>query len=88
MVLLRVMVSLKVTQIPAVKTTVLQRLVQLSGSKRVFTLTTKRKNFVNKMAGTGVEVNRNPDGSVGLIMQGNITLIPTNQTSNRTSIQL
>ena len=25
------------------------------------------------MAGTGVEVNRNPDGSVGLIMPGNIT---------------
>jgi outer membrane protein OmpA-like peptidoglycan-associated protein len=25
------------------------------------------------MAGTGVEVNRNPDGSVGLVMPGNIT---------------
>lgn len=25
------------------------------------------------MAGTGVDVNRNPDGSVGLIMPGNIT---------------
>ncbi len=40
------------------------------------------------MAGTGVEVGRNPDGSVQLIMPGSITLILTNQTSSQTSMQL
>lgn len=33
----------------------------------------KEKKLRQQMAGTGVEVNRNPDGSVGLIMPGNIT---------------
>jgi hypothetical protein len=48
LVLLRVMVFLKETQTRAVKTTVLQRLAQLSVVQLVFTLTTKRRNFVNK----------------------------------------
>jgi outer membrane protein OmpA-like peptidoglycan-associated protein len=34
---------------------------------------TKREKLRQQMAGTGVEVNRNPDGSVGLVMPGNIT---------------
>ena len=33
----------------------------------------KEKKLRQQMAGTGVEVNRNPDGSVGLVMPGNIT---------------
>ena len=36
-------------------------------------LDNKEKKLRQQMAGTGVEVNRNPDGSVGLIMPGNIT---------------
>ncbi len=36
-------------------------------------LDNKEKQLRQQMAGTGVEVNRNPDGSVGLIMPGNIT---------------
>ena len=36
-------------------------------------LDNKEKKLRQQMAGTGVEVKRNPDGSVGLIMPGNIT---------------
>ncbi|HJF28755.1 OmpA family protein [Acinetobacter bohemicus] len=36
-------------------------------------LDSKEKKLRQQMAGTGVEVGRNPDGSVGLIMPGNIT---------------
>ncbi|WOE32991.1 MULTISPECIES: OmpA family protein [unclassified Acinetobacter] len=36
-------------------------------------LDNKEKKLRQQMAGTGVEVNRNPDGSVGLIMPGSIT---------------
>ena len=36
-------------------------------------LDNKEKKLRQQMAGTGVEVNRNPDGSVGLVMLGNIT---------------
>ena len=36
-------------------------------------LDNKEKKLRQQMAGTGVEVNRNPDGSVDLVMPGNIT---------------
>ena len=36
-------------------------------------LDNKEKKLRQQMAGTGVEVNRNDDGSVGLVMPGNIT---------------
>ena len=36
-------------------------------------LDNKEKKLRQQMAGTGVDVTRNPDGSVGLIMPGNIT---------------
>ena len=36
-------------------------------------LDNKEKKLRQQMAGTGVEVNRNPDGSVGLVLPGNIT---------------
>ena len=36
-------------------------------------LDNKEKKLRQQMAGTGVEVNRNADGSVGLVMPGNIT---------------
>ncbi|MFB3984504.1 OmpA family protein [Escherichia coli] len=44
----------------------------VGGSTGVY-LDNKEKKLRQQMAGTGVEVNRNPDGSVGLIMPGNIT---------------
>src|SRR5574344_2892520 len=44
----------------------------LGGATGVY-LDNKEKKLRQQMAGTGVEVNRNPDGSVGLIMPGNIT---------------
>lgn len=40
----------------------------------------KEQKLRQQMAGTGVDVNRNPDGSVGLVMPGNITF-DTNQSS-------
>lgn len=40
----------------------------------------KEQRLREQMAGTGVEVNRNQDGSVGLVMPGNITF-DTNQAS-------
>lgn len=43
-------------------------------------LDNKEKQLRQQMAGTGVEVNRNADGSVGLIMPGNITF-DTNKSS-------
>ncbi|MEB3754736.1 OmpA family protein [Acinetobacter sp. MD2(2019)] len=43
-------------------------------------LDNKEKKLRQQMAGTGVEVNRNADGSVGLVMPGNITF-DTNQSS-------
>ncbi|MGE8558062.1 MULTISPECIES: OmpA family protein [unclassified Acinetobacter] len=36
-------------------------------------LDNKEKKLRQQMAGTGVDVNRNPDGSVGLVMPGSIT---------------
>ena len=56
----------------AVKTTVLQQLVQFLVQLAVYILT-KREKLREQMAGTGVEVGRNPDGSVQLIMPGSIT---------------
>ena len=44
----------------------------LGGAAGVY-LDNKEKKLRQQMAGTGVDVNRNPDGSVGLIMPGNIT---------------
>lgn len=43
-------------------------------------LDNKEKKLRQQMAGTGVDVNRNPDGSVGLVMPGNITF-DTNQSN-------
>lgn len=43
-------------------------------------LDNKEKKLRQQMAGTGVEVNRNTDGSVGLVMPGNITF-DTNQST-------
>lgn len=44
----------------------------LGGATGVY-LDNKEKKLRQQMVGTGVEVNRNPDGSVGLIMPGSIT---------------
>ncbi len=44
----------------------------LGGAAGVY-LDSKEKKLRQQMAGTGVEVNRNPDGSVGLVMPGSIT---------------
>ena len=44
----------------------------LGGAAGVY-LDNKEKKLRQQMAGTGVEVSRNPDGSVGLVMPGNIT---------------
>ena len=44
----------------------------VGGSTGVY-LDNKEKKLRQQMAGTGVEVKRNPDGSVGLVMPGNIT---------------
>ena len=44
----------------------------LGGATGVY-LDNKEKKLRQQMAGTGEEVNRNPDGSVGLIMPGSIT---------------
>lgn len=44
----------------------------LGGATGVY-LDNKEKKLRQQMAGTGVEVKRNPDGSVGLVMPGNIT---------------
>lgn len=44
----------------------------LGGAAGVY-LDNKEKKLRQQMAGTGVEVNRNPDGSVGLVMPGSIT---------------
>lgn len=43
-------------------------------------LDNKEKKLRQQLQGTGVDVNRNPDGSVGLIMPGNITFA-TNQST-------
>ncbi len=43
------------------------------GAAGGYYLDQKEKKLREQMAGTGVEVNRNPDGSVGLVMPGNIT---------------
>lgn len=51
----------------------------LGGASGLY-LDQKEKKLRQQMAGTGVEVNRNPDGSVGLIMPGNITF-DTNQSN-------
>ena len=44
----------------------------LGGASGLY-LDQKEKKLRQQMAGTGVEVNRNPDGSVGLVMPGSIT---------------
>ena len=44
----------------------------LGGAAGIY-LDNKEKKLRQQMAGTGVDVNRNQDGSVGLIMPGNIT---------------
>lgn len=44
----------------------------LGGASGLY-LDQKEKKLRQQMAGTGVEVNRNSDGSVGLVMPGNIT---------------
>ncbi len=43
-------------------------------------LDNKEKELRKQMEGTGVEVGRNPDGSIGLVMPGNITFA-TNQST-------
>ena len=40
----------------------------------------KEQKLRQQMAGTGVEVNRNSDGSVGLVMPGNITFATNSAT--------
>lgn len=50
------------------------------GAAGGYYLDNKEKKLRQQMAGTGVEVNRNQDGSVGLVMPGNITF-DTNQSS-------
>ena len=65
-------VFLNQMQTLAVKTTVLRQLVQFLVQLAVYILT-KREKLREQMAGTGVEVGRNPDGSVQLIMPGSIT---------------
>ena len=51
----------------------------LGGATGVY-LDNKEKKLRQQMAGSGVEVNRNPDGSVALIMPGSITF-DTNKSS-------
>lgn len=51
----------------------------LGGASGLY-LDQKEKKLRQQMAGTGVEVNRNADGSVGLVMPGNITF-DTNQST-------
>lgn len=43
------------------------------GGAAGYFLDQKEKKLKEQMAGTGVDVNRNPDGSIGLVMPGNIT---------------
>lgn len=45
-----------------------------------YVLDQREKRLREQLAGTGVEVNRNPDGSIGVVMPGNITF-PTNSYS-------
>lgn len=47
-------------------------------------LDNKEKKLRTQMAGTGVEVNRNADGSVGLVMPGSITF-DTNKSNIKTN---
>ena len=42
----------------------------------------KEKKLREQMAGTGVDVNRNPDGSVGLVMPGSITFATNSAAIN------
>ncbi|XID74477.1 OmpA family protein [Alkanindiges sp. WGS2144] len=50
------------------------------GAAGGYYLDQKEKKLREQMAGTGVEVNRNEDGSVGLIMPGNITFATNSAT--------
>ncbi|MBF7689838.1 MULTISPECIES: OmpA family protein [Acinetobacter] len=52
----------------------------LVGAASGLYLDKKEQRLRQQMAGTGVEVNRNSDGSVGLVMPGNITF-DTNQST-------
>ncbi|RYY80571.1 MAG: hypothetical protein EOO69_01340 [Moraxellaceae bacterium] len=50
------------------------------GAAGGYFLDQKEKKLRQQMAGTGVDVSRNPDGSIALVMPGNITF-PTNSAS-------
>lgn len=50
------------------------------GGAAGYFLDQKEKKLKQQMAGTGVDVSRNPDGSIGLVMPGNITFA-TNSAS-------
>ena len=58
----------------------------LGGASGLY-LDQKEKKLRQQMAGTGVEVNRNPDGSVGLVMPGNITF-DTNKSNIKPNFYL
>lgn len=52
------------------------------GAASGYYLDQKEKKLRQQMAGTGVDVNRNPDGSVGLVMPGSITFATNSAAIN------
>lgn len=50
------------------------------GGAAGFLLDQKEKKLKQQMAGTGVDVSRNEDGSIGLVMPGNITFATNSAT--------
>ena len=74
------MVCLVVMQTHLHKTIVQQHIGALLGAGTGLYLDNKEKKLRQQMQGTGVEVNRNPDGSVALVMPGSITF-DTNKSS-------
>lgn len=52
------------------------------GAAGGYYLDQKEKKLREQMAGTGVDVNRNPDGSVGLVMPGSITFATNSYNIN------
>ncbi len=52
------------------------------GAAGGYYLDQKEKKLREQMAGTGVDVNRNPDGSVGLVMPGSITFSTNSYSIN------
>ena len=52
------------------------------GGASGYYLDQKEKKLREQMAGTGVDVNRNPDGSVGLVMPGSITFATNSSAIN------